>query len=127
MASTGIGAITWTDLTVDDAERISNFYSNVVGWQAEGVDMDGYRDFNMNRPDTGECAVGICHARGPNADLPAAWMVYITVEDLDESVAQCRSHGGEVVDGPKDMGTYGRYAVIRDPAGAVAALFEPAD
>jgi len=58
MASTGIGAITWTDLTVDDAERISNFYSNVVGWQAEGVDMDGYRDFNMNRPDTSECAVG---------------------------------------------------------------------
>jgi len=125
MASTGIGAITWTDLTVDDAEHISSFYSNVVGWQAEGVDMDGYQDFNMNRPDSGECAVGICHARGPNADLPAAWMVYITVEDLDESLAQCRNRGGEVVAGPKNMGTYGRYSVIRDPAGAVVALFEP--
>jgi hypothetical protein len=25
------------------------------------------------------------------------------------------------------MGGYGRYCVIRDPAGAVAALFTPAD
>ena len=126
MTSTGIGAITWTDLTVDDAERISGFYSNVVGWQAENVEMDGYQDFNMNRPDSGECAAGICHARGPNADLPAAWMIYITVEDLDHSLAECRNHGGEVVAGPKSMGTSGRYAVIRDPAGAVAALFQPA-
>lgn len=126
MTSTGIGAITWTDLTVDDAERISGFYSNVVGWQAENVEMDGYQDFKMNLPGSGECAVGICHARGPNADLPAAWMIYITVGDLDHSLAECRTHGGEVVAGPKSMGTSGRYAVIRDPAGAVAALFQPA-
>ncbi len=126
MTTTDIGAMTWTDLTVDDAQQISAFYSKVVGWQAEGVDMDGYQDFNMNRPDSGECVVGICHARGPNSDLPAAWMVYITIEDLDASLSECRNLGGEVVAGPKTMGSSGRYAVIRDPAGAVAALFEPA-
>jgi hypothetical protein len=27
---------------------------------------------------------------------------------------------------PKGMGGYGRFCVIRDPAGAVAALFQPA-
>jgi hypothetical protein len=30
-----------------------------------------------------------------------------------------------VITGSLEMGSYGRYAVIRDPAGAVAALIEP--
>jgi predicted enzyme related to lactoylglutathione lyase len=31
-----------------------------------------------------------------------------------------------MVAGPNGMGSYGRYCVIRDPAGAHLALFEPA-
>jgi predicted enzyme related to lactoylglutathione lyase len=67
---------------------------------------------------------GICHARGHNADLPPVWLIYITVADLDEAVRQCQQRGGKVRVPPKDMGGQGRYRVIEDPAGAVAALFE---
>jgi len=122
-----LGRIGWTDLTVPDAETIRDFYGEVVGWEPEPVDMGGYSDFNMNVPGDGMPAAGICHARGANADLPAQWLVYITISDLDASLASCRRRGGTVVSGPKDLGTAGRYAVIRDPAGAVAALFEPAE
>ncbi|MHC4429800.1 MAG: VOC family protein, partial [Planctomycetota bacterium] len=74
------------------------------------------------KPPGGDAVAGICHARGPNADLPAQWMLYITVEDLDESVRRCESLGGKVLVAPKDMGGQ-RYCVIQDPAGAVAALY----
>lgn len=47
------GAIVWTDLTVDDAERVRDFYSAVVGWVASPVEMEGYSDFNMNAPARG--------------------------------------------------------------------------
>ena len=67
---------------------------------------------------------GVCHARGSNAGLPAQWMIYIHVADLDASIASCRESGGEVLAGPKSFGVTSRYAVIRDPAGAVAALFQ---
>ena len=66
-----------------------------------------------------------CHARGINADLPAKWLVYVVVADLESSLAECRRLGGAVVTGPKAMGQDARYAVIRDPAGAVLALYQP--
>lgn len=118
------GAIAWTDLTVPDAERIRDFYARVVGWVPEPVAMGDYSDFNMTVPPAGVPVAGICHARGVNAGLPPVWMVYLVVEDLEDSLAGVREGGGEVLAGPKSMGPGSAYAVIRDPAGAVAALYQ---
>jgi hypothetical protein len=120
-----IGTIAWTDLTVEDAPGIRDFYTEVVGWRPEPVPMGEYEDFTMVPPG-GEGAVGICHARGGNAGLPAQWMIYILVADLDASMASCKRLGGEVIAGPKSMGA-SRYCVVKDPAGAVAALFQKGD
>ena len=121
-----IGSITWSDLTVPNAESVRDFYSSVAGWKPQPVSMGDYDDFNMTAPASGSPIAGICHARGGNADLPPQWLVYILVEDLDVSMDQCRAQGGEVISGPKGMGG-SRYCVIRDPAGAVAALFQQGD
>lgn len=120
-----VGSICWRDLTVPEAVAVRDFYARVVGWQAEPADMGEYSDFTMNAPDSGEAVAGICHARGPNADLPAQWLIYITVADVEESARRCAELGGRVLAGPRGMGVHGRYCVIQDPAGAVAALFEP--
>ncbi len=124
--SAKIGSITWTDLTVENAEQIRDFYSAVVGWTPSGVDMGGYNDFNMNDPESGKPIAGVCHARGGNANLPPVWLIYVNVEDIDRSVARCVELGGQVILGPKVMEGHGRYCVIRDPAGAALALFEQA-
>jgi len=47
------------------------------------------------------------------------------VADLDASLTRCLEGGGSVLNGPKGLGGMGRFAVIRDPAGAVLALYEP--
>jgi predicted enzyme related to lactoylglutathione lyase len=52
-------------------------------------------------------------------------MVYVIVEDVDKSTKQCQALGGKVITPAKEMGDYGRYAVIQDPAGAYMALFTP--
>ena len=120
------GSITWIDLMVEHAEEVKNFYNKIVGWQSEPVAMGDYDDFNMIAPGSGQAVAGICHARGANADLPAQWLIYISVADVDESAAACVDLGGKIITEPKQMGKYGRVCVIEDPAGAVAALFEPA-
>ncbi len=125
MAKPETGSIGWVDLTVEDAERVRAFYARVVGWRPSPVDMGGYSDFNMCAPGSGTPTAGVCHARGANADLPPQWLIYLIVEDLDASVAGCRELGGEVIAGPREMAGQGRYCVIRDPAGAAAALFKP--
>lgn len=122
--SAEIGSIAWTDLTVPDAEDLKEFYQRVVGWTPAPVSMGDYDDFNMVSPGLGVPAAGICHARGVNAELPPVWMIYIVVEDLEKSLEACAKGGGELLAGPKSMGPGSAYAVIRDPAGAVAALYQ---
>ena len=118
-----IGKVGWIDITVDDAEALRDFYANVTGWKAENVDMGDYSDFTMTMPGSGTPSAGICHARGGNVGLPAQWLIYIVVADADASAAACSEHGGKVLVGPKDIGG-GRFAVIEDPSGAVAALYQ---
>jgi predicted enzyme related to lactoylglutathione lyase len=121
------GTIAWTDLTVKDAASVRDFYHEVVGWVPQGVSMGDYDDFNMIPPGTESPAAGICHARGVNDDQPAVWMIYIIVESLEESLEACREKGGEILVGPKSMGPGSSYAVIKDPAGAVCALYQTGD
>ena len=119
-----IGKIGWFDLTVEDAPAVRDFYAKVVGWNPEDVSMGDYSDFNMTMPESGEPAAGICHARGGNAELPSQWLIYITVEDVDKSAETCQENGGKIIVGPKSMGD-GKFAVIEDPNGSVAALYQP--
>ncbi len=121
-----IGTIGWIDLTVRDAGRLRDFYSDVVGWSAVPVDMGGYEDYTMVPAHSSDPAAGICHARGPNASLPSQWLIYIVVGDLEQSLAAVIRGGGRVLVEPKELGPMGRYAVIEDPAGAVCALYQAA-
>lgn len=116
------GSIAWQDLTVDDAPAVRDFYRAVVGWEVRDVDMGGYADYEMKRSD-GQALAGVCHARGSNEGLPPVWLLYVVVEDLDASMDAARERGGEVVNGPRDMGP-DRMAVVRDPAGAAIALYQ---
>jgi predicted enzyme related to lactoylglutathione lyase len=118
------GTISWQDLTVDEAEHVRDFYQAVVGWKPEALSMGAYSDFVMSAD--GVPVAGICHARGANTGLPPVWLVYITVEDLDHSLEECQRLGGTLVAAPRSYGG-GRYCVIKDPAGAVCALYQPSD
>ena len=121
------GSIVWADLTIENAEKIRDFYSQVVGWQFSPVSIGDYKDYNMNSPESGNTRAGICHGRGVNANLPPYWLIYITVKDVESSAKKCREQGGKILVEPKKMGDYGRYCVIQDPAGAVAALYTPSE
>jgi len=118
-----VGTLAWHDLTVPDAAALKDFYAAVVGWTVEEVPMGEYADYSMAPPGQ-EAVAGVCHARGPNADLPPQWLVYVSVADLDASLRAGAERGGETVAGPRGLAG-GRFAVVRDPAGAVLALFEP--
>ncbi len=118
------GKIGWIDMTLDDASDVRDFYQAVVGWQSEDVDMGGYSDYVMKMPAGGDGVAGICHARGSNADLPSGWLIYIVVADVEQSAAACEAHGGKIVVGPRGLAG-GRFCVIEDPGGSLAALYQP--
>ncbi len=120
-----VGTIVWMDLTVPDAEALRDFYAQVVGWESAPVQMGGYSDFTMVPPGVQDPVAGVCHARGENVDLPPQWLMYVVVEDVERSASECTRLGGQIIAGPRPL-MGGLFCVMRDPAGAVCALFEPA-
>lgn len=118
------GLIKWADLTVSNAPAVRDFYAAVVGWNAVGLPVEGREDYLMTHPETGDPAAAICNQAGSLEGLPQQWLVYVTVDDLDDSITACERFGGSVVFGPRDSETLGRWCVVADPAGAVMALTE---
>ena len=122
--SENIGKIGWIDMTVDDADTLRDFYKDVVGWTVEDTNMGDYSDYTMMSPADGAAIAGVCHARGSNAEMPGGWLIYITVADVDMSAAACVANGGELLVDPRSLAG-GRFCVIKDPGGAVSALYQP--
>jgi len=118
------GTFGWFDLTVEDAESVRDFYKEVVGWTSSPLSMGDYDDYVMATPD-GTPVSGVCHARGTNKGLPAQWLLYVNVDDIEASRSACERRGGSLLTPVKHMKGQGSYCVIQDPAGAVMALFQP--
>jgi len=68
-----------------------------VGWKVNPVNMGEYDDYSMQQPESNTDVVGVCHAKGVNADLPPQWLMYIKVADLAASIEPVRSKGGELL------------------------------
>ena len=110
----------WHDLTVENAETVSEFYKAVIGWEKEAMNMGTYNDYVMKGTEPAD-AVGVCHARGGNKDIPPQWLLYVTVDDLDKSLESCTQLGGKILGDKRKMGEE-FYCLIQDPAGAYMML-----
>ena len=86
------------------------------------MDMGGYADYFMTSQD-GQPRAGVCHARGVNAGLPTQWIICVVVEDLDASLDAAIRGGGSLIGEVRNDPGY-RFAIIRDPAGAVMAIMD---
>jgi len=123
-SSSDVGKIGWIDMTVEDAPAVRDFYKAVVGWDSEDVSMGDYSDYTMKMPATGDGVSGICHARGSNAELPQGWLIYIIVADVEASAKACTDNNGKLLVEPRGLAG-GRFCVVEDPGGSVAALYQP--
>jgi predicted enzyme related to lactoylglutathione lyase len=57
--------------------------------------------------------------------VPSHWLQYIGTRDVDGTAQAAVRAGGSIVKGPSDMQGAGRYAVLKDPQGAVFAIIDP--
>jgi hypothetical protein len=64
----------------------------------------------------------------PEASIPSMWTPYIGVDDTDACYAKAQELGAETIVEPMDVPTVGRFAILKDPQGAVFGIIkgEPA-
>ena len=60
------------------------------------------------------------------AGAPPHWLGYVSTPDADATVEQAKGLGGQVLMEPMSIPEVGRMAVLRDPQGAVFAVFTSA-
>jgi predicted enzyme related to lactoylglutathione lyase len=115
------GTMCWADLSSPDPERAAAFYSRLFGWKiAPGEhDNSGYLHI-QNGSDYIGGVPPVAH-RDPNT--PPHWLVYFTVEDVDVSTATLKGAGGTTLKDPSTIENVGRMSIVKDPQGAVFALF----
>lgn len=116
------GQFFWADLTVKDSAPLREFYSKVLGWKEHPVKMkDGEEDYEDHAMMVDETtpAGGICNQRGVNKNIPSQWIMYVLVENVEDSLQKCIELGGELIHGSKKKdGTY-QFVIVKDPQGHV--------
>lgn len=117
------GAVSWTELMTSDPKAACEFYGKLFGWKTETMDM-GTGPYNVIK--VGEAAIGGIMGKPPGtpADMPPMWGSYVTVANLDETLAAVKKLGGGVLMEPMEVKTVGRMAVIRDPQGAALSVIQ---
>lgn len=117
------GRFVWRELITPNPEAAAAFYGQVFGWSARVMPMgDGHYTMLSH----GE--VGVGGVMKPMMDgVPPHWLDYITVDDVDASLARVPALGGKALTGAMDIPNVGRFAVVADPGGAVFALFRGAN
>ncbi|MFG2293934.1 VOC family protein [Streptomyces sp. NPDC048603] len=116
----------WTEVYTRARDAVDTFYAQVFGYVAEDQEDAGieYRTWSPPGsppgPDTAVAGRTLITEAFPEF-MPAHFLVYFAVPDVDESVATVRRLGGRVSADPFDT-PYGRIAVVADNQGAAFAL-----
>jgi predicted enzyme related to lactoylglutathione lyase len=128
MSQENHGRFVWHELATTDPAAAEPFYRDVVGWTAQpwgdaGANMD-YTLWMANGVPLGGMMRLPAEAAAMGA--PPSWLGYVEVDDADATVARAKELGATVLMGPHSADGVGRFAIMRDPQGAVFACITSA-
>ncbi len=126
MTSIPRGRFCWYELMTTDPGAADDFYAAVAGWGTE--EWQG-SDPPYTLWKNGPTALGglmELPGEAAAAGVPPHWIAYVSTPDFDASLQEARATGAELVWGPRSLPGVGRFAGMRDPQGAMFALYEPA-
>lgn len=116
------GRFVWHEVMTTDPDAAILFYQKVIGWTVMPWDADPrYRMLAWrNVPMAG---VMLLPEEAREAGAPPHWLTYISVHDVDATLAQAAGLGAQTYLEPMDIPSVGRIAVLADPQGATFAVF----
>lgn len=116
------GAPCWIELGSSDVPKSGEFYRTLFGWTVvtdPRPEAGGYTTAALD--DLPVAALSPLYAPGQ----PVAWNISFAVLDADATAERAAEEGGAVVMAPMDIFDIGRFAVLRDPTGAMFTVWQP--
>lgn len=119
------GVFSWADLATPDPDAAKRFYGELFALKSVDESMGPEGTYTKLVRDGKEVAALYRMLPEQQAhNMPAAWLPYVTVEDVDAVAAKVKPLGGTLVLPPLDAHDAGRMAVVRDPSGAHLGLWQ---
>ena len=119
------GTFCWNEVMGRDIKKMRDFYSQLFGWTTEEMPIPEGMYTIFKKGD--QQVAGGFEMKGPQFEgVPANWLSYIAVDDVDASTKKAEQLGATVHHPPSDIPNVGRFSVIADPEGAAFALFKGA-
>lgn len=117
------GDFCWNELATSDTAKSKDFYSSLFGWKTTDHKMGDmtYTMFNNGDTDIGGMYQIPAEKSG---QIPPNWMGYVLVASVEETLKKAESLQATVVQPITSIGEFGQMAIIKDPAGAVVALWQ---
>jgi uncharacterized protein len=112
------GCIGWHELIATDREKAFAFYSELFGWRRADADVSTLGTYQLFSAG-GETIGGM--VTGP-ATMPAFWLYYFNVGDIDAAAKRVAAGGGRVFGGPLELQGGSWVIQCADPQGAAFAL-----
>ena len=114
------GTPCWVDLATADPGRARDFYGALFGWTFadQGEDMGNYLMCSKD----GATVAGMGPLQVP--EMPSAWTIYLSVNDVAAAVEKVTAAGGQVVAPPMEIPGSGHMAIVTDPTGGVVGLWQ---
>ncbi|MCW2924524.1 MAG: 27 kDa antigen [Thermoleophilia bacterium] len=118
------GHFYFADLKSPDPEAVAPFYRQLFGWELDGVPGAPTPYLIARVDERRKAALATLDPEQAQAGTPPHWFTYLTVGDLDATVAKVDGLGGAVLVAPFDVMDIGRMSVVRDSTGAHLGLWE---
>lgn len=117
------GFFSWHELHTTDNEAAWKFYAELLGWRHTssmdmGPGMGTYRMFGLDSQN----AMGGMSNMAKAQNTPPYWLYYVSVDNLDATVASIQKNGGKILNGPMDVPGGDKIAMCMDPQGAMFAV-----
>ena len=117
-----VGGWVWNELHTSEPEKAVAFYDSVVGYTHKSMDMGPGGVYHVLSSSGADRAGVTAHlAKG----VPPHWVPYVSVDDVDATIARAGKHGARIVLPPESIPEVGRVAAFLDPVGAALAVLKP--
>ena len=123
---TAHGTFFWNELNTWNPDKAKSFYRETLGWNYETHPMADGGTYTL-------CKAGETMAAGifelePDAGfdgIPDHWFAYIAVDDVNARLGGVEAAGGAILRPAFDVPRVGRFAIVKDSAGAVVGWVTP--
>ena len=110
--------LVYLELRTDDLPAARAFYTQLFGWHAETIHVGSVSYLALEVGDRLEAGVA------EQDERPPFWLPYVEIEEVGEATERARSLGANVLLEPRE-GPGGWRSIVRAPAGAEIALWQP--